>query len=139
MCDFSSVRVVVLGQDPYINDNQAHGCAFSVRPGVQIPPSLLNIYKELEQSVPGFTRPRHGYLKNWCTQGTKLTTKSTERTRAWVGSTRVAHGRGSGPCTERTRVWVGSTCTERARARAHNERGLGSGAHMAHGRGSGPC
>ena len=72
MCSFDQVRVVILGQDPYHDDNQAHGCAFSVRRGVAVPPSLANIYKELESCVPGFTRPRHGYLKSWCTQGWRL-------------------------------------------------------------------
>jgi uracil-DNA glycosylase len=72
-CAFEDVRVVILGQDPYHNDGQAHGCAFSVRPGVPVPPSLANMYKELETSVPGFTRPPHGYLKAWCTQGQPTT------------------------------------------------------------------
>src|SRR5690606_40343554 len=53
------VKVVILGQDPYHGPNQAHGLCFSVRPGVRIPPSLLNIYKELESDV-GFKSPPHG-------------------------------------------------------------------------------
>lgn len=61
--ELSDVKVVILGQDPYHGPGQAHGLAFSVRPGVAIPPSLLNMYKELEGTIPGFTRPNHGYLK----------------------------------------------------------------------------
>ena len=62
--ELSDVKVVILGQDPYHGPGQAHGLAFSVRPGVAIPPSLLNMYKELEGTVPGFTRPNHGYLES---------------------------------------------------------------------------
>ena len=63
------VKVVLLGQDPYHDDGQAHGLCFSVRPGVAPPPSLVNVYKELETDVPGFRRPRHGYLAHWASQG----------------------------------------------------------------------
>ena len=63
---------MILGQDPYHEPGQAHGLAFSVRPGVAIPPSLLNMYKELEKTVPGFTRPTHGYLESWARQGVLL-------------------------------------------------------------------
>ena len=66
------VRVVILGQDPYHGPNQAHGLAFSVKPSVRIPPSLLNIYKELRTDIPGFTMPDHGYLEKWATQGVLL-------------------------------------------------------------------
>ena len=69
MCAFEQVRVVILGQDPYHNNGQAHGCAFSVRKGVTVPPSLVNIYQELQATVPGFKRPSHGYLGSWCEQG----------------------------------------------------------------------
>ncbi len=61
--ELGDVKVVILGQDPYHGPGQAHGLAFSVRPGVAIPPSLLNMYKELEATIPGFTRPTHGYLE----------------------------------------------------------------------------
>ena len=61
--ELGEVKVVILGQDPYHGPGQAHGLAFSVLPGVQIPPSLLNMYKELEGPIPGFQRPAHGYLK----------------------------------------------------------------------------
>lgn len=70
--ELSDVKVVILGQDPYHGPGQAHGLAFSVRPGVAIPPSLLNMYKELEGTVPGFTRPNHGYLESWARQGVLL-------------------------------------------------------------------
>lgn len=62
------VSVLLLGQDPYHDDNQAHGLCFSVRPGVRPPPSLVNIYKELETDV-GFRRPKHGHLVSWAKQG----------------------------------------------------------------------
>lgn len=65
------VRVVILGQDPYHGPGQAHGLCFSVRPGVHIPPSLVNIYKELEQDL-GITPPNHGCLTHWADQGVLL-------------------------------------------------------------------
>ena len=70
--ELSDVKVVILGQDPYHGPNQAHGLAFSVRPGVPAPPSLVNIYKELEKDIEGFTRPAHGYLASWAQQGVLL-------------------------------------------------------------------
>jgi uracil-DNA glycosylase len=69
---FEKVKVVILGQDPYHGPGQAHGLAFSVRPGVRIPPSLLNIYKELKTDIIGFERPLHGYLSSWSDQGVLL-------------------------------------------------------------------
>ncbi|KAJ1886105.1 uracil DNA glycosylase [Kickxella alabastrina] len=67
------VRVVILGQDPYHGAGQAHGLAFSVRPGVRIPPSLLNMYKALERDFSGqFKRPAHGFLRGWAEQGVLL-------------------------------------------------------------------
>ena len=68
----SDVKVLILGQDPYHRPGQAHGLSFSVRPGVTVPPSLRNIYKELTTDLPGFTAPRHGYLKHWADQGVLL-------------------------------------------------------------------
>lgn len=62
------VKVVILGQDPYHGENQAHGLCFSVKPGVDIPPSLVNIYKELQDDL-GCTIPSHGYLTKWARQG----------------------------------------------------------------------
>lgn len=69
--DFDKVRVVILGQDPYHGPNQAHGLCFSVRPGVQVPPSLRNIYRELRDDV-GFRIPNHGCLTDWASQGVLL-------------------------------------------------------------------
>ena len=69
MTPFESVRVVILGQDPYHGANQAHGLAFSVLPGVKTPPSLRNMYKELAQDIEGFEIPSHGYLDAWASQG----------------------------------------------------------------------
>ena len=65
------VRVVILGQDPYHGPGQAHGLCFSVKPGVPPPPSLVNIYKELQADL-GIERPRHGFLEHWAQQGVLL-------------------------------------------------------------------
>lgn len=66
-----AVRVVILGQDPYHGPGQAHGLAFSVRRGVPVPPSLLNIFKEQEADL-GLPRPAHGHLEGWAQQGVLL-------------------------------------------------------------------
>lgn len=66
-----NVRVVILGQDPYHGEGQAHGLCFSVQHGVRPPPSLMNIYKELKPDL-GLTPPKHGNLKNWAEQGVLL-------------------------------------------------------------------
>ena len=71
LTEFSAVKVVILGQDPYHGPNQAHGLSFSVKPGIAPPPSLMNIYKELAQDV-GFQIPQHGYLVDWAKQGVLL-------------------------------------------------------------------
>ncbi|KAI8876703.1 uracil-DNA glycosylase [Backusella circina FSU 941] len=68
----SSVKVVILGQDPYHNYNQAHGLCFSVVKGVKTPPSLINMYKALTIDYPDFKTPTHGYLENWAKQGVLL-------------------------------------------------------------------
>ena len=65
------VKVVILGQDPYHQPGQAHGLCFSVMPGVKVPPSLVNIYKELESDL-GLPRADHGYLESWAQQGVLL-------------------------------------------------------------------
>jgi uracil-DNA glycosylase len=65
------VRVVILGQDPYHGAGQAHGLCFSVQPGVQPPPSLVNIFKELRSDL-GIERARHGFLEHWAKQGVLL-------------------------------------------------------------------
>lgn len=67
----TDIKVVVLGQDPYHDDNQAHGLSFSVQKGVKVPPSLRNIYKELNADL-GIEIPNHGYLKSWADQGVLL-------------------------------------------------------------------
>lgn len=64
--------MVILGQDPYHGPGQAHGLSFSVKVGVPPPPSLLNMYKELESDVEGFQQPRHGFLMGWARQGVLL-------------------------------------------------------------------
>lgn len=65
---FSDTKVVIIGQDPYHGPGQAHGLSFSVKPGVGIPPSLQNIYKELQSDL-GCYIPNHGYLAEWTKQG----------------------------------------------------------------------
>ncbi len=67
----SNVKVVILGQDPYHGLGQAHGLCFSVRPGVRIPPSLVNIYKELQTDL-GIAPAKHGFLEHWARQGVLL-------------------------------------------------------------------
>jgi uracil-DNA glycosylase len=68
---FAEVKAVILGQDPYHGPNQAHGLCFSVRPGVPPPPSLQNIFKELESDL-GISPPGHGSLDSWARQGVLL-------------------------------------------------------------------
>ena len=68
---FDAVKVVILGQDPYHGPGQAHGLCFSVLPGVEVPPSLQNIYKELARDT-GFAPPAHGYLLPWAQRGVLL-------------------------------------------------------------------
>lgn len=66
-----AVKVVILGQDPYHGAGQAHGLCFSVQPGVRIPPSLVNIYKEMQSDL-GIPPARHGFLESWAKQGVLL-------------------------------------------------------------------
>ncbi len=66
---FQNVKAVLLGQDPYHGPNQAHGLCFSVQKGIKPPPSLVNMYKELETDIAGFKTPSHGYLAHWAQQG----------------------------------------------------------------------
>ncbi len=68
---FDRVKVVILGQDPYHGPDQAHGLCFSVRPGVKLPPSLGNIFKEIERDL-GHPPPNHGCLQHWAEQGVLL-------------------------------------------------------------------
>lgn len=71
LTELGSLRTVILGQDPYHGDGQAHGLCFSVLPGMRIPPSLINIYKELERDL-GIAPPQHGFLEGWAQQGVLL-------------------------------------------------------------------
>ena len=71
MTNFSKVKVVILGQDPYHGLNQAHGLCFSVRRGVPAPPSLINIFEELKNDL-GISPPAHGCLEDWAKQGVLL-------------------------------------------------------------------
>lgn len=71
LCPLDKVRVVILGQDPYHGEGQAHGLCFSVMPGVRPPPSLVNIFKEMRSDL-GIERPAHGLLDHWARQGVLL-------------------------------------------------------------------
>ena len=71
LCPFNNVKVVILGQDPYHGLGQAHGLCFSVNQSVQMPPSLINIYKEIQSDVGGKI-PNHGNLEHWAEQGVFL-------------------------------------------------------------------
>jgi len=71
LTSYEEVKVVILGQDPYHGAGQAHGLSFSVQPGVRIPPSLLNMYKELQNDL-GCYIPNNGYLVPWAKQGVLL-------------------------------------------------------------------
>ena len=70
-CKFSEVKVVIIGQDPYHGPGQAHGLSFSVPEGIALPPSLINIYKEIEEDT-GSKQPSHGNLIRWAQQGVLL-------------------------------------------------------------------
>ena len=69
---YEDIKVVIIGQDPYHEPGQAHGMAFSVKPGIEPPPSLKNIYKELSTDIEGFKIPSDGYLQKWAEQGVLL-------------------------------------------------------------------
>jgi uracil-DNA glycosylase len=71
LCPFDSVKVVIIGQDPYHNTGQAHGLCFSVTDGIEFPPSLINIFKELQRDL-GIPVPRSGNLERWARQGVLL-------------------------------------------------------------------
>lgn len=70
--NFHKKICVTVDLDPYHGPNQAHGLCFSVLPGVAVPPSLVNIYKELQRDISGFETPKHGYLLSWAEQGVLL-------------------------------------------------------------------
>eukprot|EP01118_Nematostelium_gracile_P002952 TRINITY_DN1339_c0_g1_i1.p1 TRINITY_DN1339_c0_g1~~TRINITY_DN1339_c0_g1_i1.p1 ORF type:complete len:313 (+),score=74.03 TRINITY_DN1339_c0_g1_i1:84-941(+) len=71
-CPFDGIKVVIIGQDPYHGKGQAHGLSFSVRKGVNVPPSLKNIYQELSTDISDFKTPNHGCLIDWAKQGVLL-------------------------------------------------------------------
>lgn len=71
LTSFDKIKVVIIGQDPYHGPNQAHGLCFSVQPGIKVPPSLANIYKELQSDL-GLNMPKHGCLKSWAENGVLL-------------------------------------------------------------------
>lgn len=87
---YESVKVVIVGQDPYHGENQAHGLCFSVPRGVRLPPSLKNIYKELKEDL-GISFPNHGCLEKWARQGL-LMLNATLTVRA--GQPNSHHGKG---------------------------------------------
>ena len=72
LCQFNQLKVVIIGQDPYHGFNQANGLSFSVSPGIRIPPSLKNIFKELSTDIPSFHTPKHGDLSTWAKEGVLL-------------------------------------------------------------------
>ena len=74
LTEFAQTKVVILGQDPYHGEHQAHGLAFSVQHGISVPPSLVNIYKELADDIAGFQIPVSGCLNHWAEQGVLLLT-----------------------------------------------------------------
>ena len=71
LCPFAKVKAVIIGQDPYHGPGQAHGLCFSVRQGVDFPPSLVNIFKEIETDL-GINKPVNGNLERWASQGVLL-------------------------------------------------------------------
>ena len=72
LCPLDNVKVVIIGQDPYHGENEAHGLAFSVKKGVRIPPSLRNIFKELKNEYEDFEIPNNGCLMPWVEEGVLL-------------------------------------------------------------------
>lgn len=87
---YAKVKVVILGQDPYHGPGQAHGLCFSVQPGVEPPPSLCNIYRELADDI-GMPRPKGGYLQSWADQGVLLL-NTTLTVRAGSPQSHKGHG-----------------------------------------------
>lgn len=82
---FDAVKVVILGQDPYHGPGQAHGLCFSVMPGVPAPPSLVNVFAEIQRDL-GIARPDHGYLMPWAQQGVLLLNSVLTVERGLAGS-----------------------------------------------------
>ncbi len=90
LCDLAAARVLILGQDPYHKAGQAHGLSFSVRPGVGVPPSLRNIFRELRDDL-GVPAPAHGDLSGWAAQGVLLL-NSVLTVRAGTPGSHANHG-----------------------------------------------
>ena len=90
LCPLDSVKVVIIGQDPYHEPGQAHGLCFSVESGVDLPPSLINIYKEIESDI-GHKSITNGDLTAWAAQGVLLL-NSTLTVRAHVAASHAGHG-----------------------------------------------
>ena len=90
LCPFDSVKVVIIGQDPYHEPGQAHGLSFSVQPGVPFPPSLQNIFKEIEQDL-GTPVPQSGDLTRWARQGVLLL-NATLTVRAHIANSHATLG-----------------------------------------------
>ncbi len=103
----SSVKLVILGQDPYHGPNQAHGLSFSVLPGVKVPPSLRNMYKELEADL-ACSIPSHGHLQSWADQGVLLLNAVLSVEQANAGS---HQGKGWERFTDRVIELVDSECS----------------------------
>ncbi|MDJ0978310.1 MAG: uracil-DNA glycosylase [Erythrobacter sp.] len=128
-----TVKVVILGQDPYHGPGQAHGLAFSVQDGVKVPPSLVNIFKEMESDL-GLARPSHGNLTKWAEQGVLLLNNTLTVEAGKAGS---HAGRGWDAITdacvaavaERGDPTVFILWGSHARKKAGRIRALGSGAH----------
>ncbi len=104
----NNVKVVILGQDPYHGPNQAHGLCFSVLPGVPVPPSLKNIYKEIESEL-GITMPAHGCLQAWAEQGVLLLNATLTVEQAKAGS---HQGKGWETFTDRAIQVVNDQCDD---------------------------
>lgn len=101
------VKVVILGQDPYHGPHQAHGLCFSVQPGVQVPPSLQNMFKELQRDL-GFQHPGHGCLQAWANQGVLLLNATLTVQQAAAGS---HQGRGWEQFTDKAIQIVNTQCS----------------------------
>ncbi|MFM6931018.1 MAG: uracil-DNA glycosylase [Novosphingobium sp.] len=127
------VKVVILGQDPYHRAGQAHGLCFSVARGVKVPPSLVNIYKEIESDL-GLPRPVHGHLEDWARQGVLLLNTSLTVEEGKAGS---HQGKGWEAITDAVVAAVAAKAEpcvfmlwgNHARKKAERVAGLGPGTH----------
>ncbi len=127
------VKVVILGQDPYHGTGQAHGLCFSVAKGVKVPPSLVNIYKEIESDLD-LPRPAHGHLESWARQGVLLLNNSLTVEEGMAGS---HQGKGWEAITDAVVAGVAAKAEpcvfmlwgNHARKKAERVPGLGPGTH----------